>query len=81
MTPQTPEQIAGKLTKAQQKWLPFFQEEPRFGIPIAMSKRTRQSLVDAGLVVRHAPPSGFGYVRWSLSDTGLQVRAILRGDV
>jgi len=79
MTPQTPEQIAGKLTKAQRKWLPTFREEPFGGTAIGMSKQTRQSLLDAGLIAKHVP-AHFRLIKWSLTEAGIAVLAHITGD-
>lgn len=70
--------IAKGLTKAQRKWLPSFRSDPFAGRAVGMSKATLNSLIAAGLVVKHRP-AFFGMVKWSLSETGLAVRDYLKG--
>lgn len=72
-----PAAIAAGLTKAQRNWLPSFSEQPKPYLPIGMSRRTRESLVDLSLVEKISPRTGFGLVLFGLTPLGLRVRQIL----
>lgn len=83
MTPQTPEQIAGRLTKAQREAL----MHPNAGGSAYgwASMRTLEALNDRGLVGRKTGP-GSSYsprtaIFWPVTPLGLQVRAIPRGEL
>lgn len=69
--------IAEGMAPAMKKWLPTFSEEPSSLWPVGMDQNTVRRLVRAGLLLQTRPRSGFGFMKWQLSELGLAVRAIL----
>lgn len=75
------EEMAAKLTEAQRRWLPEFGETPIWWFPVRMAKRTRQGLIDAGLLeVQTVNPRDFPLPMKGLCLTplGLAVRQHLQ---